>query len=164
MPPGWPRKAFTSARHHGNIQGWLGQIYTPSRYEYRGKVVTSRFERDCLSEYAEVFRTVSVDAAYYDFPRAEYLQKLADAVPSDFRFGFKVTDAITVKRFSMSNHCSLGAVLNPRGVKGPAHDGKRTGRLSSKRNRCKCIPFVPNRLNGQPMETPKKRTKIPPND
>jgi hypothetical protein len=27
------------------------------------------------------------------------LQKLSDAVPDDFRFGFKVTDAITIKKF-----------------------------------------------------------------
>lgn len=80
-------------------QGWLGQLYTPSRYEYRGKVATTRFERDCLAEYSEVFKTVCVDAAYYDFPRPEYLQKLADAVPNDFQFGFKVTDAITLKKF-----------------------------------------------------------------
>ena len=46
-----------------------------------------------------MFKTVGVDAAYYDFPRREYLHKLADAVPDDFQFGFKVTDAITVKKF-----------------------------------------------------------------
>jgi uncharacterized protein YecE (DUF72 family) len=40
-----------------------------------------------------------VDAAYYDFPRADYLQRLADQVPDDFRFGFKVTDALTIKKF-----------------------------------------------------------------
>jgi uncharacterized protein YecE (DUF72 family) len=80
-------------------EGWLGQLYTPARYEYRGKVAKSRFERDCLAEYAEVFKTVCVDAAYYDFPRREYLQKLAEAVPEDFRFGLKVTDAVTIKKF-----------------------------------------------------------------
>jgi len=80
-------------------EGWFGQLYTPSRYEYRGKVAKTRFERDCLAEYAEVFKTVSVDAAYYDFPRPDYLRKLADAVPDDFRFGFKVTDAVTIKKF-----------------------------------------------------------------
>jgi uncharacterized protein YecE (DUF72 family) len=79
--------------------GWFGQLYTPSRYEYRGKVAKTRFERDCLREYAEVFKTVSVDAAYYDFPRREYLQRLADTVPDDFRFGFKVTDTVTIKTF-----------------------------------------------------------------
>ena len=80
-------------------EGWLGQLYTPSLYEYRGKVAKTRFERDCLREYGEVFKTVSVDAAYYDFPRREYLHKLADAVPADFRFGFKVTDAVTIKKY-----------------------------------------------------------------
>ena len=80
-------------------EGWLGQLYTPARYEYRGKVAKTRFDRDCLSEYAEVFKTVSVDAAYYTFPSPVYLQKLADAVPDDFRFGFKVTDAVTIKKF-----------------------------------------------------------------
>ena len=80
-------------------QGWLGQLYSPARYEYRGRLAKTRFERDCLSEYAEVFKTVCVDAAYYDFPRPEYLQKLADAVPDDFRFGLKVTDAITIKKY-----------------------------------------------------------------
>ena len=44
--------------------GWFGQLYTPARYEYRGKVAKTRFERDCLSEYAEVFKTVCVDARY----------------------------------------------------------------------------------------------------
>ena len=46
-----------------------------------------------------MFKTVCVDAAYYTFPRPEYLQKLADAVPDDFRFGFKVTDAVTIKKY-----------------------------------------------------------------
>jgi uncharacterized protein YecE (DUF72 family) len=25
-------------------EGWLGQLYTPTRYEYRGKVAKTRFE------------------------------------------------------------------------------------------------------------------------
>lgn len=80
-------------------QGWLNQLYTPGRYEYRGKVATTRFERDCLAEYAEVFTTVCVDAAYYTFPRPDYLPKLAAQVPPNFQFGFKVTDAITLRKF-----------------------------------------------------------------
>src|SRR5882672_217988 len=80
-------------------EGWIGQLYSPARYEYRGKLAKTRFQRDSLTEYAEVFKTVCVDAAYYDFPRAGYLQRLADQVPDDFRFGFKVTDAVTIRRF-----------------------------------------------------------------
>ena len=80
-------------------EGWLDQLYCPARYEYHGKVAQKRFERGCLEEYAELFKTVCVDAAYYTFPRSDYLQGLADQVPDDFRFGFKVTDAITIKKF-----------------------------------------------------------------
>jgi len=44
--------------------GWCGTIYDRSRYEYRGKLAETRFKRDCLREYAEVFKTVCVDAGY----------------------------------------------------------------------------------------------------
>ena len=80
-------------------EGWLGQLYSPNRYKYRGKVARSRFERDCLAEYAEVFKTVCVDAAYYDFPKRDRLRALSDQTPGDFRFGLKVTDAIPLKQF-----------------------------------------------------------------
>lgn len=79
--------------------GWVGTVYDDSRYQWRGKFAKSRFERDCLGEYAETFKTVCVDASYYAFPGRDYLEGLAGQVPEDFRFGFKVTDAITVKRF-----------------------------------------------------------------
>src|SRR5258708_4983178 len=80
-------------------EGWFNQLYAPANYEYRGKVAKTRFERGCLTEYAEVFKTVCVDAAYYTFPRREYLEGMAAQVPSDFQFTFKVTDEITVKKF-----------------------------------------------------------------
>jgi uncharacterized protein YecE (DUF72 family) len=79
--------------------GWCGQLYDASRYEYRSKFAESRFERNCLTEYAEVFKTVCVDAAYYTFPSLKYLEGLASQIPGDFQFGFKVTDEITVKKF-----------------------------------------------------------------
>jgi uncharacterized protein YecE (DUF72 family) len=79
--------------------GWRGMLYDETRYIWRGKVAESRFEKNCLAEYAEVFKTVCVDAAYYTFPRPESLAALASQVPPDFQFGFKVTDEITVKRF-----------------------------------------------------------------
>lgn len=79
--------------------GWLGQLYTRDRYVWRGRYAESRFERNCLAEYAEVFKTVCVDAAYYQFPKRESLQAMADQVPADFRFAFKVTDKITMRQF-----------------------------------------------------------------
>jgi len=80
--------------------GWTGLLYDAQRYHYRGKFAETRFERDCLAEYAEVFKTVCVDAAYYQFPSEKYLSGLVSQVPSDFRFAFKVTDDITLKRFT----------------------------------------------------------------
>ena len=79
--------------------GWLGQLYTPERYVWRGRYANSRFERNCLAEYAEVFKTVCVDAAYYKFPTRDYLGGMVDQVPGDFQFAFKVTDEITIKQF-----------------------------------------------------------------
>jgi uncharacterized protein YecE (DUF72 family) len=46
-----------------------------------------------------VFKTVCVDAAYYTFPSQQYLEGMDNQVPRDFRFGLKVTDAITIKKF-----------------------------------------------------------------
>jgi len=80
-------------------EGWLGQLYNPERYEYRGKLAKTRFERDCLREYAEVFKSVCVDAAYYTFPSQQYLERMAEQVPENFLFGFKMTDAVTIKKF-----------------------------------------------------------------
>lgn len=80
-------------------RGWCGQLYESTRYEYRGKFAETRFNRDCLGEYAEVFKTVCVDAAYYTFPTEKYLEGMAERVPGDFRFGCKVTDTITLKKF-----------------------------------------------------------------
>ena len=79
--------------------GWRGQLYDEQRYVYRGKFAETRFERMCLAEYAEVFKTVCVDAAYYTFPKLAHLEGLAAQVAADFQFGFKVTDEITVKKF-----------------------------------------------------------------
>jgi hypothetical protein len=43
-------------------QGWCGMLYDRAPYEWRGKFAESRFKRECLAEYAEVFKTVCVDA------------------------------------------------------------------------------------------------------
>jgi uncharacterized protein YecE (DUF72 family) len=79
--------------------GWFGTLYDRARYEYRGRFAQSRFNRDCLAEYAEVFKTVCVDAAYYTFPTRQYLEGMASQVPEDFRFGFKATDILTIKKY-----------------------------------------------------------------
>jgi len=41
--------------------GPCGLLYDEQRYHCRGKFAETRFERGCLAEYAEVFKTVCVD-------------------------------------------------------------------------------------------------------
>lgn len=48
--------------------GWCGQLYDEQRYLTRGKFSEAKFERECLSEYAQTFSSVCVDAAT-NFPR-----------------------------------------------------------------------------------------------
>lgn len=79
--------------------GWFGQLYERDRYIWRGKFSNARFERHCLAEYSQVFKTVSVDAAYYQFPTVRWLEAMVSQVPDDFQFSLKVTDEITLKRF-----------------------------------------------------------------
>ena len=79
--------------------GWCGQLYDQARYSWRGRFAEKRFEKLCLAEYANVFKTVCVDAAYYKFPDCRYLEEMTAQVPPDFLFGFKVTDEITIKHF-----------------------------------------------------------------
>lgn len=102
-------------------EGWLNQLYTPDRYVKQSKARSSAeqimfaglqvevakpakldpktFENNCLTEYAEVFKSVCVDATYYKFPDEPLFRGLAAAVPDDFRFGFKLTKEVTLKRF-----------------------------------------------------------------
>src|SRR5260221_236349 len=80
--------------------GWRGMLFDEQKYLTRGKFSEARFNRECLAEYAEVFKTVCVDAAYYKFPDRRYLETMVAAVPDDFLFAFKVTDVITIKKFT----------------------------------------------------------------
>lgn len=80
--------------------GWCGQVYDGTRYTTRNKFSEAKFERECLAEYAEIFPTVCVDAGYYKFPSPQYVEGLAKQVPDTFRFGFKVTDTITLKNYT----------------------------------------------------------------
>lgn len=113
-------------------EGWLGQIYTPSRYEYRGRIASSRFEERCLAEYAETFRTVCVDAAFYTFPNAEKLQEQAAQVPEGFRFGFKTTEEITVKRWpGLPRYGLRGGTINENFLHAPLFADRFLGPLEA---------------------------------
>ena len=95
-------------------EGWIGQIYTRSRYESRGRFSKKRFEESCLSEYATVFPTVCGDFAFYQFPSEEFWAKLFVQVPSGFRFALKVPEQITCRIFpSHARYGAQGGIENP---------------------------------------------------
>jgi uncharacterized protein YecE (DUF72 family) len=79
--------------------GWLGSIYSPARYQTRGKFSKTRFEAECLAEYAETFPTVCGDFAFYQFPADDYWRRLFEGTPSSFTIGLKVPETITVARW-----------------------------------------------------------------
>jgi uncharacterized protein YecE (DUF72 family) len=81
-------------------QGWLNQIYTPSRYASRGKFSKQRFDAECISEYAEVFPAVCGDFAFYQFPEPGFWANLFRRVPPQFQFALKVPEQITRMEFS----------------------------------------------------------------
>ena len=78
-------------------EGWVGSIYSESRYLTRNKFSKAKFEQDCLDEYAATFPTVCGDLTFYQFPSEQYWAKLFDATPKQFIFGFKVPEDITVE-------------------------------------------------------------------
>jgi uncharacterized protein YecE (DUF72 family) len=92
-------------------EGWLGLLYSPEKYlryfkEGPPKILKGRFEKTCLAEYAETFKTVCLDGAYYQFPTPQMLEGYFSLIPSDFRLSMKVTDIITVLRWP--NHEKYG--------------------------------------------------------
>jgi uncharacterized protein YecE (DUF72 family) len=80
-------------------EGWLGSIYTHERYVTRGKFSTKKFEAECLAEYAATFPVVGGDFSFYQFPTAEYWQRLFESSPSSLLFGLKVPEEITVSKW-----------------------------------------------------------------
>lgn len=92
--------------------GWLGQIYTESRYVTRGKLSRKKFDAECLSEYAEVFPAVGADFSFYTFPPPEQWAKLFHAAPK-LIFGLKAPEMLTVKRWpSHARYGSRGGTGN----------------------------------------------------
>jgi len=113
--------------------GWRGQLYTDDRYTFRGRFAAKRFESTCLGEYAGAFHTVGVDATYYRFPDERLIAGLAAQVPPGFRLSFKVTDEITLKRFTRLPR------FGPRA--GQPNPGFLDARLFTERFLAPCMPF-----------------------
>ena len=95
-------------------EGWLGQIYTRERYLTRGRFSQRFFESACLGEYAETFPVVCGDFSFYQFPSAEYWQKLFHAAPQTMLYAFKVPEDVTVKVYpAHARYGARGGTENP---------------------------------------------------
>jgi uncharacterized protein YecE (DUF72 family) len=80
-------------------EGWLGQIYSRSRYLTRGRFSQKLFNDTCLKEYALTFPTVCGDFAFYQFPTEDFWRRLFEQTPPGFRFAFKAPEQLTCKVF-----------------------------------------------------------------
>jgi uncharacterized protein YecE (DUF72 family) len=92
-------------------EGWLGSIYTESRYLTRNKFSKAKFEQACLEEYSQTFPTVCGDLTFYQFPSEQYWAALFDATPKHVIFGFKVPEDITVETWPKHARCGRRAGL-----------------------------------------------------
>ena len=88
-------------------EGWLGQIYTPARYAYRGRLSAKRFQDGCLAEYAATFPVVCGDFTFYQFPSEPYWRKLFTSASASLLYALKVPEDITVRVFP--THARYGA-------------------------------------------------------
>jgi len=99
--------------------GWLGVLYSPEKYlryfkQGPPKILKGRFEKTCLTEYAQTFKTVCLDAGFYQFPSPQILEGYFAQLPADFRLSLKVTEDITVLRFpNLPRHGSRAGQRNP---------------------------------------------------
>jgi uncharacterized protein YecE (DUF72 family) len=76
-------------------EGWLGSIYSASRYTSRGRLSTRRFENECLHEYSMVFPLVGGDFSFYQFPTIDYWSRLFKQAANHLLFALKVPEDIT---------------------------------------------------------------------
>jgi uncharacterized protein YecE (DUF72 family) len=76
--------------------GWLGSVYSPERYDTKGKFSKAKFEATCLAEYAETFPTVGGDFTFYRTPTPDHWDRVFAGTPPDFTFGLKVPEEFTV--------------------------------------------------------------------
>ncbi len=89
----WASKGILFGTSSWKYQGWKGTIYN------RVYPSTKIFNKECLTEYSELFPTACADFALYDFPHPDTMQVIHDQTTGDFKLSLKVTDRITIKRY-----------------------------------------------------------------
>ncbi|MGB7790494.1 MAG: DUF72 domain-containing protein [Terrimicrobiaceae bacterium] len=100
-------------------EGWLGQLYSPERYEYRGKIARTRFEAECLSEYADGVIMFEFSRFYSsDFERGRHFIAALDVflghLPKGWQFGVELRNPGFLKPdyFAMQRNHGVTHVFN----------------------------------------------------
>jgi len=89
----WASKGIYFGSSSWKYPGWKGIVYNR---QYPSK---QAFDRECLTEYSQIFPTVCADFALYDFPDTAKMHIVHEQTQNDFTVSLKVTDRITVKRY-----------------------------------------------------------------
>jgi uncharacterized protein YecE (DUF72 family) len=95
----WASKGVFFGTSSWKYPGWVGSIYSKDRYLTRNKFSKSKFEANCLTEYAETFPVVGGDFSFYQFPAPSTWAKTFAGTPPGFGFGLKVPESVTVTRW-----------------------------------------------------------------
>lgn len=82
-------------------QGWCGTLYDEDRYLWGSHFSKAKFNRECLREYAEVFRTTEIDWTFYRLPKPGELEEKVEgaALPGGFLFSLKAPCSLTMRHF-----------------------------------------------------------------
>ncbi len=132
--------------------GWLGQVYTRSRYETRGQFSESKFNHECLAEYATVFPTVCGDFAFYQFPSEQMWDQTFAQVPPGFRFSLKVPEDVTVERFpDLPRYGKRAGQKNPHFMDALMVRGELLDRLEPYRDKLGVLIFEFGTIHEKPM-------------
>ena len=110
----WADKGVFFGTSSWKYPGWVGTIYSESRYITRSKFSKKKFEDTCLAEYARSFPVVGGDCTFYRFLSPDTFTKQLGGVPKGFGFGLKVTEDITVVRWpSHARYWTKAGTDNP---------------------------------------------------
>jgi uncharacterized protein YecE (DUF72 family) len=122
--------------------GWVGTIYTPSRYETRGKFSQKKFDETCLAEYAETFPVVGGDFSFYQFPGVDYWARLFGGTPKGLKFALKVPEDITVPVWpTHARYGNRGGQANPAFLDAAVYHAAFAKRLLPYSDRIACLMF-----------------------
>ncbi len=89
-------------------EGWRGLVYHDTYQSDKD------FKDRCLAEYARQFTTVGADHTYYAWPMESTLRRYAEQTPETFRFGFKVTEEVTVLKYpKLKRYGKRAGIDNP---------------------------------------------------